>query len=520
MAIEPNAYEAMVIREQLRRMDRTVKVFLERFQGSRHRLGDEQRTLIFFPGGLGSELARADQAADAEPAAGFTYQTAWFDAASIWLFRGALVLQMNGTFDSLNHIVVADGPLTNILETPYADYFRWCEHNDLDLLTVGWDFRRSLAWNVRFFLHHLVPYIQQRSQGDDPFARATVVGHSFGGMVAKGIVNQHDHPFCRLLEKAITVGCPFYGYPGQTERLFKSDPLLGCSAELEETTLAMATMPGGYTLFFLDNETYDANDQALATDGSDGRFPLDDYPSKDLEDPAIRVDPYAFEQGRPNQPDHCRYPIRGVQPPWPWFENYLQRGREEYRAVARNLDRLVREKFHCIRGVQTQNRDIIRETPGRQRWGWFDTTRSMGEQLVVRSEAEDLMPGDGVQPAWTARLVSQPENNVHTVIGEAEDERGGLEHGALMDHAEVRRNILQLVRPRASFRDLELRVTPASLPEFRNAVNQISRISTLPEAQRRAAFDAFVQLLGPEQSGRLMKRWFIELQRGSRARVS
>ena len=68
------------------------------------------------------------------------------------------------------------------------------------------------------------------------------------------------------LRLAITVATPFYGSPGQTERLFTSEPALGPFYNLDEITTTIATLPGGYSLFFLDGQTYDTYREKLSTD--------------------------------------------------------------------------------------------------------------------------------------------------------------------------------------------------------------------------------------------------------------
>ena len=56
-----------------------------------------------------------------------------------------------------------------------------------------------------------------------------MVGHSFGGMVVKWILNEYGDPFCQNLRLAITVATPFYGSTGQTQRLFTSEPTMRCN---------------------------------------------------------------------------------------------------------------------------------------------------------------------------------------------------------------------------------------------------------------------------------------------------
>jgi hypothetical protein len=53
-------------------------------------------------------------------------------------------------------------------------------------------------------------------------------------------------------------------------------------------------------------------------------------------------------------------------------------------------------------------------------------------------------PGDGVIPAWSARLVSTPAANVRTVTGDID--RDSLEHMDLMLSPQIRAQILNIMQ--------------------------------------------------------------------------
>jgi pimeloyl-ACP methyl ester carboxylesterase len=362
-----------------------------------------------------------------------------------------------------------------------------------------------------------------RGWDEDPLKGAILAGHSFGGMVVKWTLNKHDDPFCKDLRLAVTVGTPFYGNPGQTERLFVSEPALGPFYDLDQVTKVIATLPGGFSLFFLDSETYDTHHAALA---ADPEFPLDRYPSFDSADNTARVDPYMSQPNHPSNPHLCRYPLNGPKPgsQWTWFQGYLANGLQEYRAVASPLDSSMQAKLHNIRGIQMNGSQPAAETKVLQQWGWYDTSRQRLPQ------AHDVLktfggPGDGVIPAWSSRLVTQPADHIHTVRGEASGD-GHLEHMTLMDFPEVRSLLLRLMRPGAvenvvaatgpapatreefayitqHFRGLVEAATTAAAEEARGAVYEA-----------KEALETHLDGLGVGQTRALALRWFIELHKG------
>ena len=503
-------YDDHLKAEQLLMLTGAIDSFLDSY--GRHRGRGDQRTLIFLPGGMGSELTRATRRFDGtSPNGSYTYETLWVDLKKIFLDQGALLLQMKGNEDSNDQFIVANGPLRNCALHPYEGLIRWCTANQIDLLMVGWDFRRNAAWNVDFLFQTLFPEVRQRAQvrgwSEDPLAGATLVGHSFGGMIVKWMLNKHDDPFCQQLRLAVTVGTPFYGSPGQTERLFVSEPALGPFYDLDEVTKVIATLPGGFSLFFLDSQTYDSNQTALA---ADAEFPLDRYPSFDSVDRTVRVDPYMSQPNHPTNPRLCRYPLRE----WPWFQSYLANGLQEYRAVASPLHPSMQAKLHNVRGIQMAGGQPASATKVMQQWGWYDVTKPRMPQARTALTTFGG-PGDGVIPAWSARLVTQPASQVHTVRGAADGD-GHLEHMTLMDFPDVRSVLLQLMRPDA----LENIVVasgpaPATREEFTKLTRHIEGLASLAMAAApyKAAED-HLDSLGVRQTHALALRWLIELHKG------
>src|SRR5262249_250408 len=102
-------YDAQLMNEQLQKMDGAIESFLTSY--NTHRGSDKQRTVIFLPGGMGSELTRATTRFSGAPGGNYDYETLWVDLAKIFLDEGALLLQMNGNEDDNRQFIVANGPL-------------------------------------------------------------------------------------------------------------------------------------------------------------------------------------------------------------------------------------------------------------------------------------------------------------------------------------------------------------------------------------------------------------------------
>src|SRR5262249_44874691 len=126
-----------------------------------------------------------------------------------------------------------------------------------------------------------------------PLDNFWLVGHSFGGMVVKQILNQATNAYVQRMQRGITVGSPFYGYGGQVHRLFKGDEVLNDTLNPNgprRVTEFGSSWPGGYELLFLPEATYNNNQAAFAS-APDG-YDLMSYPSMDADNPAERADPY------------------------------------------------------------------------------------------------------------------------------------------------------------------------------------------------------------------------------------
>jgi hypothetical protein len=109
----------------------------------------------------------------------------------------------------------------------YAGFISWCHSSDIDLFVFGWDWRRSSEAAADFFLNRFLPAFDSLATiagcSPHPLDNFWPIGHSFGGMAVKQIVNQSANQYVQRMKRAITVGSPFYGYGGQVHRYFKGD---------------------------------------------------------------------------------------------------------------------------------------------------------------------------------------------------------------------------------------------------------------------------------------------------------
>jgi pimeloyl-ACP methyl ester carboxylesterase len=287
-------YELMRDNEQFAQLDGAISDFISRYKVNSVNPIVPRKTVILFPGGMASRLRRA-RTAYAPNLASYFYDVRWLDKSIA--FGAALELQMANDIDLAQRIVIADGPVdfglylppVVIGYVPYQGFIDWCDQQRIDWFIFGWDWRRRMEFTVDMFLNRFLPQFQARVQLEckaDPLADFSLVGHSFGGMVVKLIVNQAAHVFIIQMQNAITVGSPFYGYAGHVHRYFEGDDSL-IFYDRSSMARVVSSLQGGYTLLFLDEATYNIVQPHLLAD----TYPLYDYPSRDAGDNSI-ADPY------------------------------------------------------------------------------------------------------------------------------------------------------------------------------------------------------------------------------------
>ena len=402
--------------EQLRYLDVAIAEFILRYQSNPATEG--RRTAILLPGGMGCTLLRARTPYDDSAGLGqtFQYDTLWLDA---FTFLGnalniAMQKQPDGSFRDLdNRIVIANGSVDFLDCTPYDGFTAWCELHGIDWFIYGWDWRRRVEEVGDFFVIRFLPRLQAALLDaglPDPLANFTVLGHSFGGMVVN-LVNRRVDAVLDGMRQAITVGAPFYGYGGQIHRWFEGDSMFNDLGKLAVIRV-IASLPGVYTLGFLDAETFATYGTALKGDTA---YPLSGYPSMDATAPTTEADPF----NPPTTGPERRYPTDiGFD------MNELAHAHAVYNETVQPMPAGLEGRFFCVRGVRP-----VADTAGAITWGEITTVFNPNTFGSPITDGPDV-PGDDTQPAWTARLVTQTAEQIVTV-------QADLHHMFMLDQPEV-----------------------------------------------------------------------------------
>jgi pimeloyl-ACP methyl ester carboxylesterase len=411
------------------RLRNTIEEFASQYGAnpSTHR-----RTIFLFPGGLGSQLMRANKPHPQPPQ---YYEKSWIDCG-ILSGDGPGLRMLPGNVDFEEKYVVPDGGVDFVLAHPYNNFIQWCRNNWIDLFVFGWDWRRSVQDSADFFLKVFMPMLDTRFAGQTPHPldHFTLVGHSAGGMVVKMILNASADQYVQRMKKAITVATPFYGYGGQTHRYLKGEPDLNWTEGANGAstyTKIISSMPGMYEFLLLDHETYEVNKVAFASDPEG--FNLKAYPSLDKADPNEVADPY---DPQPDAQGLVRYPLNHG-----FDSTLLYKGRVESRKVSSALaDPATAAKLYNIRGVQTRNGNPRNNTVVSHVWARVPA--SFDPDTDTDPIEDTLGPGDDTQPAWTTRLLGLPDpmHQVITVLDDAEHM-----HMTMMGNPKVQTKIAELL---------------------------------------------------------------------------
>ena len=411
------SYDSTRDAEQLRMIDRSIDDFIDRYNNSDGLPDGTRQTVIFFPGGLASTLKRAKKPYVNSIPTGqmFDYDKVWLTFASFLGGAHHLGLQKMGGDeyrDEDSRIVIADGAVKFLGWTFYDDFTDWCEAKGLDYFVFGWDWRRKLQHSGTFFINKFLPHFQDRvmdgCNNADPLVNFSLIGHSAGGMVVNWILRKSAKPILSTLRFAITVATPFYGYSGQVHRWFEGESYLNFFNK-KKMIEVICSLPACYAWQFLDEKTFRDN----KADFAKIPYPLSDYPSLDEQTKGI-ADPY-----RPWR--------KGSQTRYPGNTGFdaveLKEAGRLVRYLASDLPPLLAPKFFNIRGDTQAN----------------DTVGSITWDFVPPSDPTPItdvssVPGDGVQPAWSARhlgLAQSHSGNVVTVKGST------VEHMTTMNSAKT-----------------------------------------------------------------------------------
>jgi hypothetical protein len=412
------SYDRNRISEQLRVLEPEINNFIVRYNASNGPAGGGSRQTVFlFPGGMASRLVRATEVFDPTDPSNqvFAYEEIWLNALTFLGRARDLVMTRvapNDYRDKRNKIIVTDGLINLFGVTPYLGFTAWCAQKGLDYFVFPWDWRRAVYDVGDLFITHFLPHFQELVRAGcnnaDPLERFSLIGHSAGGMVVNWALRS-GAPIMSGLDKAITVATPFYGYGSQLHRWFEGEEYLnGFGLFTEGIIRAICSFPGCYAWMFLSHDTFAAEQEMLKADQD---YPLVAYPSVDFTSGAI-ADPYNPQT----------YGVKGRYP------SFTKSGFDFVELACANalvtflsspLTQAQANKFWNIR-ADTGAGNTLHETT----WDWVPPTTPTPIQDL------SLTPGDGVQPAWTARHVDlEPLAPGHVINIRS----AWAEHGTIMN---------------------------------------------------------------------------------------
>src|SRR5260221_156121 len=181
----------------------------------------------------------------------------------------------------------------------------------------------------------------------------------------------------------------------------------------------ISSLPALYTLHFLDEPTFAAAPPTLGADP--GGFSLASYPSIDVTVPSLRADAYHPQTSG----GLVRYPVNTG------FDlSELGYAATQFQQLAAPMLAAMSQQFYNIRGVSTKWDGTVRDnTVGAVKWAWISPVFNPTDPSPIADDG--MVPGDGTQPAWSARLATNAAArciDVKDVL---------IEHTCMMNHPKV-----------------------------------------------------------------------------------
>jgi len=417
-----------------------------------------KKTVILLPGGMGSHLERTDKPySSSNPGPFEKYETVWIDFGIIFgADARTLEIEQKGEWkgrDKKSHIIVANGPLGFFVK-PYngtEDFFR---NNGYNYAVFGFDWRRRIedcAFWLNEFLKLFRDGVIKRFKGNiskNPLPTTTLLCHSQGGFIAKVFLhrvfsnNSTTNDVKKWFEQVITVATPFYGTSTHMRRYYKGVDLLNRFYGAKDIARIVATLPGPYTLIFLDKQSYNSDGAALG---------LNRYPVRDANNPNIEVDPY-------NPSNLSRYPK--------WVsQTHLAYARGICSTIRRRLPQVVINRVFHIRSGK-DNKTWIEKF-----WKPIDGSSFDPKDPYPISGING--PGDGTVPFWSSRLAQTPDSQIYNL-------RMARDHGSLLEHEETLKVVKRIMDTgvcpqRVTASDKYLGVSRASRNQVDNFLQDVKR---------------------------------------------
>ena len=414
-----------------------------------------QPTVVLLPGGMGSQLDRSYRRYRRDDDRPFErYDPIWMDLG-ILFGNDALKLEIQSSGrDVGDHIVIPDGPL-DFLVSAYDGtkrFFR--EEREWNYICFGFDWRRPItecAGYLETFLNRLGRRVQQL-KGESPLPNTTLLCHSMGGLVAVAFLHRlaarssfRPADINLWLSQVVTIGTPFYGTSNHMLRYYKGQSALNRLQGARKIARIAGTLPGPYVLLYLDRATYQQDAAGLAQ----SQFPLDRYPMREATNDTLEIDPYESAAAD-------RYPA--------WVSRaYLKQARQIRYRITRPLPKeLSKFVFHLRSGLQLMSIE--------QKWRAVNGANFNPEHDTSPVIQARRGPGDGTVPAWSARLVGTPLNQVY-------DLKLARNHAELAEHRETLEVVTALINhgrlpARTITKDERLGVTKAGSRRMNTLIDE------------------------------------------------
>jgi len=375
-----------------------------------------QDTIVFLPGGMGSQIDRSTKPYKSDASLPFQYyDPIWMDMGIIFGEDVKLLEIKSNGHDVGNHICVPNGPL-RFLVNPYDYTRRFFNEKGYNYTVFGYDWRRPLRESAGY-LHYFLRQIRDRVlalRNEDPLPRTTILCHSMGGLVAKVFFHRVFKPNTghddvnQWMARFITVATPFLGTATHMRRYYVGQEPLSTLHGAREMARISGTLPGPYILLFLDPKTYDHYESDLECE----RYPMRDAESGD------KANPYEGQ----NFID--RYPS--------WVEpEYLKEAMNIRRTIVKPLpDPVAEHVFH----IRARKKKTFVEL------SWAPVDGSNFDPATDKAPLSGIYgEGDETVPWWSAKLPQIPLEQVY-------DLKIAKNHGELMEHDETLKVVLRIIK--------------------------------------------------------------------------
>jgi hypothetical protein len=408
----------------------------------------EQPTVLLLPGGMASQMYRYPtklEAADLPLPEHLDLEGSpliWISPGSILAFLANryadLFLDPSGVEEE-RYPCFAGGALDIPLASPYPATRAAFEAAQINYVEMGYDWRLS-PLRAAERLKEFLPMLRDAAVAKglrSPLEDLTIVGHSYGGVVAKLFVDLVGEAAFDYYRRIITVAAPFCGTVNHANRYIvgatdavefaivvaiaqhemgvTTKPAAAWEAGVDRMRQMVACFPGLYPLIT-------APESLLGPDVRE-RLGLEGYPVTDA-------------QGRP-------FDLFAHAEELPWSAKYFSGETrddvvDDYVRIAAPLSARAASRFHCIGGVGVGRLEDVTTatlqwtTPGRITVNPDQPWRSLNAQAPLSI----LGTGhDGTVPLWSARPAWLPEDQFRVV--------SGVDHKGIIKDRAVLRTLIE-----------------------------------------------------------------------------